>query len=226
MMKKLLLPALALTLASSAQAAIIAGDQIFVDFGNTVATGNYNTINSSALSIADTVRFTDGSTTGVGLTVTATNPYDGGGAIASTAGLTNVNTSDADVYVDTLLSTAGNNGAGNDTITITFTGLDDSLRYDIVGGLARTSGGENFDTDWVISGETTQTADGTAAGGYVEFLGVETTAPGTLTITLTDNLRQSGLAQLSLTAVTAVPEPSSAALLGLGGLALILRRNK
>uniref|UniRef100_UPI003563BD73 hypothetical protein n=1 Tax=Pontiella sp. TaxID=2837462 RepID=UPI003563BD73 len=109
------------------------GDVICVDFGTTVpGIGNYNIINSGALSITNLVRFSDGEILAVGLDVTATNPFDGAGCIASTAGLANINDTDADVYADTFLS-AYTAGADNDIITLTFTGLDDSLYYDLSG---------------------------------------------------------------------------------------------
>lgn len=55
-------------------------------------------------------------------------------------------------------------------------------------------------------------------------------AVGDYTLTLTDDTAQDGISyyssSLTLTTVSAVPEPSSTALLGLGGLAAIMRRRR
>ncbi|MDF7799605.1 sulfatase-like hydrolase/transferase [Pontiellaceae bacterium B1224] len=181
------------------------GDVICVDFGTTLpGIGNYNVINSGSLSITNLILFSDGTPVGVDLEVTATNPFDGAGCIASTAGLDNINDTDADVYADTFLSADGSNGAGNDIITLTFTGLDDSLYYNLSGTLARSSGGENFSTTWAVAGADPLIADGTAANGAVDFKSLVSVG-GILTVTLTDNVRQSGLAQLALVATDVPP---------------------
>jgi arylsulfatase A-like enzyme len=180
------------------------GDVICVDFGTTVpSSGNYNVINSGILSITNLVLFSDGSSVDVGLDVTATNPFDNAGDAASTAGLANINTTDADVYEDGFLS-AYTAGTDNDIITLTFTGLDDSLYYDLSGGLSRSSSPENFSTTWSASGVSSQIADGTEANGHVEFFSLMSSG-GTLTVILTDNIRQSGLAQLALVATDTPP---------------------
>lgn len=187
--------------------AIELGDEIRVDFGTTIAAGNCNVINSGALSIADMIRYSDGANVQVGLSVSATTPFDNSGNIASTSGLANIDISDLDVYGDGFLSANGSNGGGNDIITLTFTGLDDSLYYDLVGGLSRSSGESNFTTSWAVAGAELQVGDGSAANGYVAFSSLESSG-GTLVVTLTDTVRQSGLAQLSLIATdTPPPEP-------------------
>jgi len=204
----------ALFLPSSLLALIQSGDVVLVDFGMTLpTTGNYNVINSGSLSVTNLVRSSDGAGVGAGLSVTATNPFDNVNNVASTAGIANLNSADAAVYEDGFLSANGNNGSGNDTVTLTFSGLDDSLSYELVGGLSRSSGASNFATNWVIAGATTQSSDGTTANGHVLFTGLSSTA-GNLVITLTDTTRQSGLAQLALTATPSVvtPPPTGPAL--------------
>ncbi|MDF7825987.1 sulfatase-like hydrolase/transferase [Pontiellaceae bacterium B12227] len=180
------------------------GDAICVDFGTTVPTiGNYNVINSGLLSLTNLMLFSDGSAVGVHLDVTATNPFDNAGNAASTAGLININTTDADVYADGFLS-AYTAGADNDIITLTFTGLDDNLYYDLSGALARSSSPDNFSTTWSVVGASSQISAGTAANGHVEFKSLMSSG-GTLVVTLTDNVRQSGLAQLVLVATDIPP---------------------
>jgi hypothetical protein len=204
---------------STAHAATIAfGDSIFVDFGEDTSTGYENNISSSlgALSIADAIRFSDGAATGVGITATKTggawteaNTNEGTGPNA-------LNTTDASVFADAL---GINNGSGA-TMSITFTGLIDSLTYDLTGGVNANS---NYATGWTIAGSPRQVSDATASGGYISFTDL-TSSAGTLTITLDNNaLKHFAVSQLAL---TAVPEPSSAALLGLGGLAFALRRRR
>ncbi len=195
---------LTLTAVSPSSNPILAGDVIRVDFGTTVSTGNYNVIHSGSLSIDELVRFSDGALVGVGLNVTATNPLDNTANVPSTAGLANINATDPNVYGDGLLSTNGSNGAGNDIITLTFTGLNDSLYYDLSGALARSASGSNFSTTWSVAGASSQVSDGTPENGHVNFSSLS--APGgALVVTLTDNVRQSGLAQLALVATTTPP---------------------
>lgn len=198
---------------ASVQAAIVTGDVIRVDFGTTDPGGNYNLIDSATLSIGDLKRFSDGENVGVGLAVTASNPFDNAGNVASTAGLPNIETADADVFEDGFLSANGNNGAGTDTITLTFTGLDDGLHYDLSGGLARNPANANFQTTWAIAGEVDQISDASAANGYVHFTDL-TSSGGTLVVTLTDDVRQCGLAQLALVATEVIPPTSQPIALG------------
>jgi hypothetical protein len=208
---------------STAHAATIAfGDSIFVDFGPTASTGNENTISSSLLSIADAIRFSDGAATGVGIAVTKTGSnWTEAGTIAGT-GLYALNTTDASVYGDAL---GINNGSGA-TMSITFTGLSDSLTYDLTGGVSHATAAAKYATGWTIAGQaapTYQVSDATAGNGYISFDGL-TSSANTLTITLDrEQINHLAVSQLQL---TAVPEPSSTALLGLGGLAFALRRRR
>jgi len=83
-------------------------------------------------------------------------------------------------------------------------------------------GGGNFNAHGnVTDGTGWVEADGTAFGNYVKIDGI---TDSTLDITSIRN----GTARGPITGfvIVAVPEPSSAALLGLGGLALILRRRR
>ncbi|VGO13210.1 Arylsulfatase [Pontiella desulfatans] len=178
------------------------GDVIRVDFGTTVPGGNYNVIHSGNLSISNLILFSDGSAVDVGLEVTSTNPYDNINNVASTAGLLHIDATNAEVYADGFLSA---DASAADSVTLSFTGLDDSLYYYLSGGLSRSSSPENFSTTWSVPGVSSQIADGTEGNGYVEFFSLMSSG-GTLTVTLTDNVRQSGLAQLALVATDVPPE--------------------
>jgi hypothetical protein len=201
-----------------AQAAITSGDSIFVDFGKTFSTGNENNITSSvvsSLSIASAKRFSDGAFTGVGIATTMSpdNGWTEANTIAGT-GPNALNTTDSSVYGDAL----GRNN-GNQLMSITFTGLDDALTYDLTGGISSSEATGKFKTNWTIAGQavpTSQISDATIAGGYISFTGL-TSSAGTLTITLDrSDTAHMGVSQLQL---TAIPEPGTYALLG-GLLAL------
>ena len=203
---------------STAHAATIAfGDSIRVDFGGTASIGNENTISSSLLSITDAIRFSDGAATGVGIAVTKTGDVNWTEANTNEGtGPNALNTTDASVFADAL----GINNGGGATMSITFTGLIDSLTYDLTGGVNANS---NYETGWTIAGSPRQVSDATASGGYISFTDL-TSSANTLTITLDRELKNHlAVSQLQL---TAVPEPSSTALLGLGGLAFALRRRR
>jgi len=109
-------------------------------------------------------------------------------------------------------------------MVITFTGLDTSLTYDLTGGISANS---NYETGWTIENQaetTYQLSDATAANGYITFEGL-TTSDGTLTITLDRNgYKHLGVSQLTL---TAIPEPATLGMLGLGAIiTMFIRRHK
>jgi hypothetical protein len=214
---------------STAHAATIAfGDDIYVDFGvNTSTIVNANTITDGVRTIADTTR-SSGGNTGVGIALTRSAnegaTYTNIGSLAGNA----LNTADPLAYGDALGIVNG-----SDDMIITFTGLNSFLTYDLTGGMSSSTA--RYSTGWTIENQAAATyllSDATTTAGYVSFTGLTavgtTTSDGTLTITLDRAVGISdkyhmGVSQLQL---TAVPEPSSAALLGLGGFALILRRKR
>lgn len=202
---------------SSMQAALGTGDVVCVDFGATASSGNYNILNATTLMIDDVTEFNSGGLlTNVDVAVTSGNPRDLVGSVASTQGFEPMNTTDADVYSDSFGSV---DGGSADTMTITFTGLDDSLRYTIVGGNARASATPNASTTWTIAGEVAQnTGSATASDGYVEFQEVSTTSPGTLVIELTENGgTYVAVSQLALEATSGSgPDPEEGAAIAAG----------
>ena len=122
--------------------------------------------------------------------------------------------------------------------TMTISGLDITKNYNLaLIGASNDSGG--FETDFTIIGGTTKTAtaapiSGTGNGAltfvegdsHVLFSGISG-GTGSITFSVTDSsVGANGvLSGLQIESVT-VPEPSTTALLGLGGLALIFRRRK
>ena len=114
--------------------------------------------------------------------------------------------------------------------TITITGLDTGLTYNLYS--VSQGGGSGFDSredthsvmgDVSYGSSTVNRGDARTTGAFHTFLGVSPDVSGTIVFTTSgvgNNPAFNGLL------IEAVPEPSSTALLGLGGLALILRRRK
>lgn len=214
----------------------VAYSATYIDFatpaGSTGAVGGNawntisNTTSNSLVNIAGaangslTVTFTDANV-GVGYGGGAFNNtdsgssapgflLDGGSPIASAIG--------DGIYV--------NDGFGGSYATFSFTGLQSSTQYEftVYGGRSN----EFFTTDGLI-----QSADGTtqlASYGNRESasFNVTTDSSGALSFRFTeDESAKDTSSNATLVAMSfVIPEPSSAALLGLGGLALILRRRK
>lgn len=144
----------------------------------------------------------------------------GGGAsimFDNVGGWGNANSGAADVssLLNDYIFTANNADA---TVTYTISGLaaTDTVDVAFVGGPAR-SGEATFNgsgTATSAAGSTAFTVIGTAATGSTSYTG-----------TLGNGVGEQNFAAFRVNIVS-VPEPSSTALLGLGGLALILRRRK
>ena len=112
---------------------------------------------------------------------------------------------DASVFEDSYIS---NNQAAapldaDANFVLTFSGLDDSLTYDLSGGFANGNG--NFDANWTVGGQTLL-----AAPGYVGFENLSTDGSGNLEIVVSRETLHVTLGALTLTAKTlAVPEVAS-----------------
>jgi len=127
---------------------------------------------------------------------------DDGGAGASFT-LSNIPYAQYNVYV--LFTSDKNGDYTHGTLTIGGT--------DYLDGPFNAHGRVTDGTGWVL-------ADGTVYGNYAK---VENLSGSSLTVSAT---RDQGRSPITGVIIEKVPEPSSAALLGLGGLALILRRRK
>jgi hypothetical protein len=206
----------------SANAAISEGDVIAIDFGATAtSTSNYNIASFSVTTIDDLVRLSDGASTGVSFEMTGVS-QDNSSYVASSTSLGN--TTDADIYEDGVIANT-NASTSSTSITLTFTGLDDSLIYNLVGGSARPddqNGDYRWVADWTADGQTV-TAGTFADSGYITLSGLSST-DGTLVITVDGQDRYSPIAQVEL---IAIPEPSSFALLaGLTGVVSVMVRRR
>lgn len=228
-MNKIVGLVLGLGLACAANAALISGETIYVDFGATAAVGDYNQIYSSQMSVADCVA-TNGDSTGVTLTVVAVGSATDPVADTSTVAGNALNTTDSDLYGDGIAANDQKSSENSDIITITFTGLNADLTYDLTGGYAGSSPA-NFDTGWTVEDQAETTyarSDATTTAGYISFTGLTVTdsgdGTGTLTITLDDNDNMhAAVSQLSL---TAIPEPATIGMLGLGTVGLLAFRRR
>jgi hypothetical protein len=185
---------------------ITAGQTIGIDFGETApaTTANFNFYSDVVIAsngvtesfggiLIDTSKV---GVTGVGFSVqnNAANK-DSAANEGATEGFGLM--SDASIYGDGII--LGNDTTtSSDYITLTFTGLDDLLTYDLTGGYDKDS---NFHrTIWDVDGQSLTTAPTTTSGGFVSFTGLQTDGSGNLVITVTENGRYIAVAGLYLTA--------------------------
>ena len=156
---------------------------------------------------------------------------------------------DSSIFADSL---GVNNGRDGTQLAFTFTGLDPNLVYDLAGGFRIESDPNDnansvtpeqlirYQQDWSIEGQgqavtaaTRLVAGDLFVDGYEEFTGLVADG-GTLSFTISDATPPSAdafsrvsISALTLSArATAVPEPSSIAVLGIGVVGLIARRRR
>ncbi|WP_372798335.1 hypothetical protein [Pontiella sp.] len=209
-----------LALAVGARASIIEGDVIAIDFGATApAVANWNQISTSTLSIADLQRVSDGALTGVGVSVALSGTN--GDYIKNAAPSAGLGSTDVSIYDDHL---AANDLTGPDFITVTYTGLDDSLTYTLTGGMARSTGPAAFDQTYTVGGiDYDYTGGGSAVDAYAEYTGLSSSG-GVLSFTVSD-YTDSDLASISQMSLEAIPEPATLGLVAaFGGAVLFIRR--
>ncbi len=222
----------------SVSAAVIAdGDVIKLDFatagdgdGGSIADWNQVSTGLNTTGItAGNVKLHGGGTVD-GVTIAFTNLQTG--SFNNDGGAANWGGTAADAYYE--LATDDiyfHNDADAADFSVTFGGLDDSLSYNLRSyTLIGNSGGTTY-TYSVSDGGGTQNYSGTntsrwtagtlEAAGTV-FSDLQTDGSGNITVTYSD---PNALAMNAIV-LEAVPEPSTTALLGLGGFALILRRRR
>ena len=93
--------------------------------------------------------------------------------------------------------------AGN--LVFTFSGLDDSLAYEVTGGYLHSNPNNNFNATWDIDGQSATTANesGLPDAGYITLTNLSTDGAGNLEITVTRTV-QLFVAGLTITAVEPV----------------------
>ena len=246
----------------SANATILAGDVIVIDFGKTgqETADNWNNVarsdssadganglfpsttsdsgfttenNSATLKIisGNLIRYSDGAATGVNL--------EGRTASGGVAGI-----GAANITADSSLSFASTgvipNNAQIDTsfysvgkTIFSFTGLNDSLTYDLelLSRLVFNNAPARNNMDWIVNeGLASQqelTVNPTVAPFVQGFTGVVTNGSGVITLSVdTGSGGGANTAHINAIELTAIPEPASLALLGLGGLCMLGGRRR
>lgn len=218
--RQLAAAAATVALATSANAAtIMPGTEIGVDFGPTAPTNDFNQVNpdpasNGSLAAGTLIDTSNVTVDGVGFSWSSTSAwFNNNDAVDS--GPTVFNTSNRTDWLG--ISSGDNPGI----MTLTLSGLDDSLTYDLVIGAAFT--GDIADTSWEVDGQTLL-AEATSSNAYRSFTGLSTDGTGNLVMTGTGATNRLDIATVSALHLTAVPEPSAALLGGLGLLALLRRR--
>jgi len=135
----------------------------------------------------------------------------GGAGINGAAGAT---ISEANAIADGIY-----NQGGSSTVTLNFAGLTAGATYDFIAHTGRAGGGANA----TVGGETSTWV---AGGGQELSFSQTASGTGTLSFDFTSAGNNATLNALTIADAAPIPEPSSTVLLGLGGLALILRRRK
>lgn len=215
---------LALAMAGSVQAQMTAGQTVGIDFGgvapaNGVApTNDFNEAADVTGSIAagSLIDITGGAITGTSFAwaSTANSPFANADPNATAQGGEPVVFDDSNL--DDFLGGAG----GNQLITLTFSGLDQGLTYDLLIGNSFNNAGITDSTYTALNQSVVKSATNNPTIGseaFVSLDGLSADINGDLVITVTN----SGAAVVAVSALTltAIPEPGTYALLA-GALAL------
>ena len=220
------------TLALTANAATIIGEPIGIDFINGASTQSGDPVNTAGLTLStqtnawNTIK---ASSTPVSVT-TAEGP-------TFNLNLTNANTGSShisDTIGSGLLRGSGFYGNKKNDGGLPTGGTDWELTGLVANGIYsliffQYGGNVGYDWDVAVGSGFTKSRD---SDGDTNFVGIVANGSGVIsgsTTYFSSNVAEyhasSGL-QFEQTGVVAVPEPTTTALLGLGGLALILRRRK
>ncbi|MGB0993926.1 MAG: PEP-CTERM sorting domain-containing protein [Akkermansiaceae bacterium] len=203
-----------ISIASNASAALVAGQTMGIDHGADVApTNNFNQF-ASGTSLMPTIDTTGSAITGI--TVTAA------GFTAQNSDAVSRGDEDA-VFNESNLTDWWGFPTGTTAMSLTIAGLDNALTYDLMIGAG--FGGRDLQNVFTVDGQSQQ-VDSTSTNPFTDFTGLSTDGSGNLVINISSASEDVRVVSAWALTANAVPEPSSTALLGLGGLALILRRRK
>jgi len=198
---------------------LAAGSSIGVDFGATlsVESSNFNDYTDVTIVNAATESYedlgagyltdTDGNSLGaVGFSITNNSGQATGRATVSNGVSGTGLMTDASIYSDSIISnhtssfplTSGTvSPLTRGHLKLTFSGLDDTLAYNLVGGFDNDNG--NFDAIWLASGESFLT---TAEEGYGLMTDLSTDGSGNLDIYVVANSNHITIGALQLSAVS------------------------
>ncbi len=208
-----------------------AGESLFIDFGGDTRTtpGNWNNF-TAFLTGSSLVNVIDDSGATTTIDVTLTDGFSGvnsAGNATNTLGYPTTATSDS-FYTG---SFDGHTAALENRAQVTFSGLDPALDYDLALFSSRTGtdGGIGRLSRYTVDGQVIESDVSDNTSNELVFSGVSPALDGTLTLDVEVSPNGTGrfayLGQLKLTAL-AIPEPSSALLLGVGGLAWVGSRQR
>jgi hypothetical protein len=202
-------------------AVLIAGTEIGVDFGPTAPTNAFNQISTStngSISSGSLVNTSNVVVSGVGFSWSSTSSWFNNNDSISIAG------QPAAFDESNLTDWMGisNNGGPTGIMTLTFTGLDNSLTYDLVVGSGFNS--DITDVLWTAGSQSATTDSSVGANSYVTLSGLSTDGSGNLVIVGSGTGSRPDIVVVSALHLTAIPEPSAALLGSLGLLALLRRR--
>ena len=221
-MKKILgMAGLVLALAAGAQAALIVGDTIGIDFGNDAGqTANWNNLGQPGTDKAAGTMVTTNGVTVTEVAFTTTNPMGSGenSSSATSSSYDIPSTAQGDDWYE------GNSAQ----YVFTFTGLDNSLTYNLTIGSYWVDEGaaknENRNTGWEVGGTQLYTIAASEDNSYVTFENLSTT-DGTITISTWD-YNDNQVSAVSALTLTAIPEPATIGMLGLGTVGLLAFRRR
>ena len=202
-----------LALAVGAHASVItSGDVLKVDFGAVAPTAEgyvQYTYNAGSVVLMDGGTEDDVTITVTGADGDFINNLQGSGS------------SDSTVYADHI---AGN-GADDDTLTITISGLDDELTYDLFAGMRRSVSDTAWNHTYTVGGtDYAYARSGSFIDSYHTYSGLSSSG-GVLSFTITDTTN-AAIASISELTLTAIPEPATIGMLGLGTVGLLAFRRR
>ena len=205
---------LALAMAGSVQAQMTAGQTVGIDFGPSAPTNNFNQADGVVDSIAagNLIDITGGAITGTSFAwaSTANSPFANADSDAAARG------GEPGVFDDSNLTDWLGGAGGNQLITLTFSGLDQGLTYDLLIGNSFSSAVPT--TTFTADGQSAVNNPTIGSAAFVSLNGLSADTSGNLVITLTP----AGATVIAVSALTltAIPEPGTYALLA-GALALV-----
>jgi hypothetical protein len=190
----------------STAAPLANGTVIGVDFGPTAPTpaSNFNQVNTTV-----SVTIPSGSVTnssglivgGVSFSVSTPGSWSNNDA-ASSGDLPG----QPAAFDDTHLTDWIGEATGGADLTLTFSGLDDALTYDLVIGSGFINNGTNVDTTWTADGLSATTGHGVGANAYVTLSTLSTDGAGNLVISAAD-AGDSDITVVSALTLTATNNP-------------------
>lgn len=236
MIRRLALLLLASALALAAQAQIVVGQRIGVDISNTNGTpANWTVITSFGSGVAAQNLATGATISGVTVGFATSGPAAGGGFndLGGYAAGNSITSAPSAVTTDGAYGTS----TGTNTLTLTFSGLDNSLTYtleifSVAGGVPAfndpdTPSINGVATTWA-AGFTTRAARNQQTTGAT-YIGLSTDGSGNLSFAISDALHSNAIMNGAILTATAsaVPEPSTyAALAGLAALGVVVLRRR